>query len=207
MAVSIQVCNLALGEVRAPTITSIGDDNPEARACAIYYDMCLQSLLEAHEWSFAQRRVELAALSMNSESEWAYSYALPVDMASAGSLVDAAAPVPGYFYPWPYDWPRTMGLQSAFHIDAGTLYSNSSTAILQYTSKDVAEGSMPMLFKKALALELASFIAVPLRDDRTLKGDLIQQAEVAKQRAMADDINRQPNRDTEAFDPVAWARA
>jgi hypothetical protein len=205
---SIDVCNLALGEVRAKAITSINDNTPEARACATYYQMCLQSLLEAHPWSYAQRRATLATLLVNDrDGEWGYAYAKPADMASGGELITPGMPPTGVFSPWPSDWPRPVGWQTMFVLDGGTIYTNLSPAVLQYTSYDLDEASMPMLFKKALSLELASYLAVPLRDDRTLKGELIQQAEVAKQRAMADDINRQPNRDVESFDPVAFVRA
>jgi hypothetical protein len=74
-------------------------------------------------------------------------------------------------------------------------------------SRDVEEAKMPAMFKRALALELASRLAVTLLDDRAKKGDLIQQAEAAKRRAMAEDQNRFPRRDINAPDEVALVRS
>jgi hypothetical protein len=47
---------------------------------------------------------------------------------------------------------------------------------------------------RALALELASRLAITLLDDRAKKGDLSSSGG-AKRRAMADDLNRYPRRD------------
>jgi hypothetical protein len=206
---SISVCNLALSEVRAPQIISLDDDQPEARACAINYDDCLQLLLEAHEWGFATVRTTLAAMDLNDRNgEWLYAYGLPEDIASKAALIYPwQTPISGVYFPWPYNFPRPPFMHSAFVIAGSAIYSNTQGAILQYVSRDVEEEMMPAAFKRALTLDLASRLAIALRDDRTMKGDLIQQAEAAKRRAMAEDLNRYPRRDEPFFDEVAQVRA
>lgn len=206
---SIAVCNIALAEIRAPAITSLDDDSPEANACGIHYDDCLQILLEAHDWGFAKRRVGLAALATNERAgEWGYAYAVPQDMAVAGTLVHSVpTPISGVFYPWPYDFPRPPFYLHHFVLDSGVIYSNLENATFEYISRDVAEASMTATFKRALALELASRLAITLRDDRTMKGDLLQQAEAEKRRAMAEDLNRYPRRDRPSVDDVALVRS
>jgi hypothetical protein len=208
MAVSIQVCNLALAEVRAPSIVSIDEATNEARECARFYPMCLQSLLEAHDWGFAKGIAALALLATNPRpTEWAYAYQMPAGAARAIRLLITQTVTPGYYYPWPYDWPRPNGWQAEFVVEDGVLYTAMADASLEYSLADVSESVMPMMFKKALAFDLASYLAVALLNDSKMKGELIQQHEVAKQRAMAEDINRQPNRQREGFNEVAWARA
>lgn len=206
---SIAICNIALAEVRASTIVSLGDDQPEARACAIHYDDCLATLLEAHEWGFAKKRVALAALTVNDRSgEWAYAYGAPSDMASTTAIIyPQQTPISGVYYPWPYDYPRPPFYMSDFVFDAGVIYSNVDGAILEYVIENPDEGIMPAMFKRAVALDLASRLAVTLLNDRTMKGDLIQQAEAAKRRAMAEDLNRSPRRDTPVLDDVARVRS
>lgn len=208
-APSIAICNIALSEVRAPLIVSLDDDQPEARACSVHYDDCLQLLLEAHEWGFATVRSTLAALDTNDRAgEWVYSYALPRDIASSASILwPVQTPLSGVYYPWPYRWPRPPFALSDFIIAGDTVYSNVNGAVLQYVSRDVSEDRMPAMFKRAVALELAARLAISLLNDRAMKGDFIQQAEAAKRRAMAEDLNRYPRRDAPVIDEVAWVRA
>jgi hypothetical protein len=203
MAINITVCNLALGELRAPAIADIDEATTEAAECKRYYPHCLKLLLERFDWSFAARVSGLAELSVNPRaSEWAHAYALPADLATAERLVPPAGgwPAPSATLP-----PAAV-LAQPFIIENGVLYSQVPDAILEYSSRDPDEAAMPALFLDALAYALAARLAVPLRDSRETKGQLLQQAEVAAQRAIADDINRQPNRDAHTPDAVAAAR-
>jgi hypothetical protein len=208
-APSISVCNIALAEVRAQPIVSIDEGSPEANACGIYYDECVQVLLESHDWGFAKVRVPLVQLLLNDRSDqWLYAYEAPADMARPSALIwPGQAPLPGVFYPWPYLYPRPPYLFSDYVLDGGVIYSNVAAAQFEYVTRDVEEEHMPAMFKRALALELASRLAITLLDDRAKKGDFIQQAEAAKRRAMADDLNRYPRRDRIAPDEVALVRS
>lgn len=207
-APSLSVCNIALSEVRASSIVAIDDDSPEARACLTHYDDCLQILLEAHDWGFAKVRTTLALLGVNDRAgEWLYAYAIPTDLAAPSRMVwPTQLPVSGFYYPWPYLWPRPPFQLDRYVIDNGVIYTNVEAAQLEYVSRDVDEEMMPATFKRALTLYLASRLALALLNDRALKGDLLQQAEAEKRRAMAEDLNRYPRRDLPAVDEVALAR-
>lgn len=207
MAASISVCNQALAEIRAPTIVAIDDGTPEADACAQHYDDCFQTLIEAHEWGFTIKRTTLALLTVNDRPEWAYAYAAPADMARSGSIIyEPAFPTPGVFYPWPYDFPRPPYNFVDFVYDGSTIYTNLENAVFEYSSNAPEEATWPAMFRRALVLDLASRLSLTLLDDRAKKGDFIQQAEVAKRRAMADDKNRYPKRDAPFVDEVAAVR-
>jgi hypothetical protein len=205
---SIAVCNLALAEIRAQAIVSIDDASPEADACARHYDDCLNTLLECHEWAFAKVRAVLALLATNDRSdEWLYAYAAPADLGVMGAVVSGAViPPVGVFYPWPYDWPRPPFYLVDFVFDGSTIYTNLENATLEYSSNAIDESRWPAMFKRALSLDLASRLAITLRDDRAMKGDLIQQYEAAKRRAMAGDLNRYPRADAPVIDDVARVR-
>jgi len=203
MAISITVCNLALGELRAPPIADIDEATTEAAECRRYYAHCLKLLLERFDWSFATRIASLAELTVNPRaSEWAHAYMPPATMATAQRLVPPAGGWPGATG----TMPVAPVLTRPFIIEDGVLFSQVPGAILEYTTREVSEADMPALFSDALAYALAARLAVPLRDSRETKGQLLQQAEVAAQRAMADDVNRQPNRDVRAIDDVAAVR-
>lgn len=208
MAVSINVCNLAIDELRAKPIADIDEQTLEASTCKRLYPQCLALLLERFDWSFATKIATLAVLADNGRSsEWSYAYGLPSDMASPKRLVPSMGVVtPGYFYPWPYSWPRPSNWWSSYIVEAGILYTQLPDAILEYSANTLDEANMSAAFKDALVYSLASRMAVPIRDSRELKGELLKQAELATQRAMADDANREPQRDAVFGDEVAFAR-
>lgn len=205
---SISICNIALSEVRAATIVSLDDRTEEANACAIHYDECLQLILEAHEWGFATVRDQLALLTVNDRPEWLYAYQRPDDMANSRGLIwPLQTPLSGVYYPWPYLYPRPPYIFSDYVIAGDVIYSNVSGAVIEYISRDVPEALMPAMFKRAVALELAARLSLTLLDDRAKKGDFIQQAEAAKRRAMAEDMNAYPRRDRQRVDEVAMVRS
>jgi hypothetical protein len=205
---SISVCNQALAEIRAPTITSIADGTPEANACAQHYDDCFNTLIECHEWSFAKKRVSLAALALNDRSdEWLYAYAAPADMGTPGKVVySVVTPPVGVYFPWPYNFPRPPFYITDFVFDGTTIYTNVASAVWEYSSSNPDEALWPAMFRRALVLDLASRLAITLLNDRAMKGDLVQQHEAAKRRAMADDLNRYPRRDAPFVDEVGAVR-
>jgi hypothetical protein len=190
MSISITTCNLALGELRAPPIIDIAEDSLEARECARFYPHCLRLLLERHDWSFTNRRATLAELAVNDRvSEWPHAFALPADCATPLRLVA----------------PCAAGTVD-FVVENRTLYTRLPDAVLEYAAGDVAESEMSALFVDALAYALAARLAVPIRDSREIKGQLLQQAEIALQRAVAEDRNRQPEHDGPNDEAVTRAR-
>ena len=189
MTISITTCNLALGELRAPSIIDIAEDTLEARECARYYPICLRILLERHDWAFANRRAALAELATNDRAaEWAHAYILPAGCATPLRLVAADGYAPDFI------------------VENRILYTQLGNAVLEYAANDVTDSEMPGLFADALAYALAARLAVPIRDSREMKGQLLQQAEIAFQRAVAEDRNRQPEHDAVGQDAVALVR-
>jgi hypothetical protein len=203
MASVVEICNQALAELPDAPIASLDEASLQARQCKRVYGQCLSEMLELHEWGFANRRVVLAGIPNDRPNEWAYAYALPSGIGTPGRLVPdlsslglGAIPVqaddtPPYYETWA--WPASA-YPSDYIIDATTIYANVDGAILEYGAATVSPTEMSALFVRALALEIASRLAMPLNKSRELKGDLIKQAEVAKDRAKADDMNRQPQR-------------
>ncbi|CAN5551511.1 phage protein [soil metagenome] len=190
MSINITTCNLALGELRAPPIADIAEDSLEARECARFYPHCLRLLLERHDWSFTNRRATLAELAVDDRaSEWPHAYALPADCATPLRLVA----------------PSAAGTID-FLVENRTLYTCLPDAVLEYAARDVTESEMSALFVDALAYTLAARLAVPIRDSREIKGQLLQQAEIALQRAVAEDRNRQPEHDGPNDEAVTRAR-
>lgn len=204
MPSQLDICNQALAEIFSASIASMDERSVEAQACSRFYDSSLQEMLEGHPWSFANKRVTLAAIANDRPLEWAFAYSLPTDCAKPLRIVPSdqmiSPPADFAYYGIWGEWQRRglpwdYGFGRLYDVEAGKLYGWIDGAILEYVSRDAALSSASALFARALSLDLASKIVSPLKKSRDLKGDLIKQAEVAKQRAIAEDRNRQPQQD------------
>jgi hypothetical protein len=196
----LSISNQAIAMLPATPIASVDEASLEARECRRMYPEVVADMLEGpHDWSFANVRASLAFLATNDRSDtWLYAYALPSDLGnpvrvlpdlnSAGIL----PPVPLAGEPYAEVWASALKrLEMPYEIEGQTLYTNASGAILEYTVNDLS-GPLPQLVITALASDLAARICVPVKKDSARESTLIQKAELAWQRAIADDRNRQP---------------
>jgi hypothetical protein len=215
-AARIDICNQAIAELPAKPIQSIDENSLEARECRRFYPQVIREMLEGpHDWSFQNRRTVLAQLATNGrDREWAYAYAVPADMGTPIRVLPdfdslgLGIPVPLPGDPYMETWATQLGsIEMPYIIENGTLYTNAATATLEYGVNDIEEVVIGPLVERAIVAELASRLAVPVKKDRKLKGELIQEAEVAWARAMADDLNRQPQSYPEYVSEVMLARS
>jgi hypothetical protein len=198
----VDICNEALGEVPASLITSMDEGSIGARHCQRLYPKVVEDLAEIHDWDFMIRRVTLAQIT-NDRKEWCYAYALPTDIGSPRKLIPNYGDIRHHVAPARFDQIEDS---IAYQIAANKLYTNLDQATLEYTISDPDPGRFTSLFSRAVAMELASRLVMPILNDRQRQGDLIKEAELAKGRAIADDINRNRNTDLDFVSEAAMAR-
>lgn len=121
MASEVDICNLALSHLGdEATVASISPPEGSAQSahCARFYPMARDAVLEAHDWSFATRRVALAATG-TPPGNWQYSYAIPADcVRTIAVLADGAS-----------------NDNSEDYIREGDyIYCNTATATLRYVA-------------------------------------------------------------------------
>lgn len=208
MASQLGICNEALSEIAADPINSIEEASSSAYYCKMHYASVLEELLGWTDWDWAIRRVTLAAQSNNRLGEWLYRYAKPTGIAEAIRVLPKvdqqvqSLPVVG-----PYPFPEWDALgKLPFVMAEGSIYTNVADAILEYQVNTVDPASIDRFAARAASLELAARLAMPLKKSRELKGDLIKQAELAKQRAIAESENRSPRVQTDYVSTVEYAR-
>lgn len=197
----LSICNLALARCIAEPIQSVGENSLGARECGRWYPAVISSMLEGpHEWSFAIQRVQLAELTNDREAEWLYAYAKPANMASPIRLLPnfdglgLSIPVPLTGEPYAETWAGMGGtFEMPYIISGDTIYANAEAATLEYAVSSIEEASIGSLLEQAIALDLAAHLALSVKKDRKLRAEIIPEAEVAMARAIADDMNRQPN--------------
>lgn len=207
MASLIALCNQALAEVAKGQIASIDESSLEARECNRF----AQSLLnEMADWSdeipLGRKRGALAEIANDRPAEWLYAYAAPDDMATpiaVRQVQDAAGDLPTSG-PWTFPWQDTEDL--AFLHENGVIFSNVETPTLIYTVDTIEAATLSPLMQRAFVLELAARIAGPLGKDPKMVEAKARQAEVARQRAVADEENKNPRRGRRYTSDAEYAR-
>jgi hypothetical protein len=197
----LEICNLALARLPAKEIASLDENSLEARECRRFYPQVISDLLGSeHAWSFANRRVILAAVVNDRPNEWLYAYALPNDLANPIRVVPdltalgIAIPIDLGGNPYTEIWATQLEkLAMDYEIEGATLYTNASNATLEYAVNDIAGLNISQPAITFIAIDLAFRLAMPVKQSETREQALMGQAEIAKQRAIADDRNRQPD--------------
>lgn len=185
MASKVDIFNMALFHIGSTSkVSSDTERSQEAIVCSTFYDTVLDALLsyKSADWGFATRSVTLADVG-SPPTNWIYRYALPNDCVRAIGIV-----IPGIRNP-------AEGFQIPFDIQQGdssqTVVTDQPEAELLYIARGLPAERLPTPFVEALALRLASFIAVPLKKESSLRQELLQLAENAIQVAIASSLNQQ----------------
>lgn len=179
MAALITLCNQALALVWKGQIASLNEGTLEARECLRFAGPILQ---EMADWSddlpLGRAQAVLAEVANDRAGEWRHAHAAPADMAAPISvLAGGASP-------------------AAFLYENGRIYCDIAPVRLNYTRSTVDAGELTPLLARAFVDELAARIAGPLTRDAGLTQALVQQAEVSRARALADEENKRNRSDT-----------
>lgn len=195
----LDIYNAALGECPAGSIASVNEKSQSAYECNRVGPQVIGEMVEEFHYDFAITRTALAVIGNTRGGEWSFAYAVPANLASplrvlpniatAGGLVpllagQTLAPVVGESFGDPF--------RVAYEIADDILYCNVPAALLEYVRTDVDVSKFPRLFVRACSLEIAQRIVMPLLKSRERQRELAQAAEVMKQRAIADNLNRKP---------------
>lgn len=193
--------NDACDEIGAARILAENENSTEARACRRHYPLVIAEMLVGKDFSMATRRTLLTETTNDRSNDWLYAYSLPGNMASPLKLIpDIEAlglgipvPIPGQ--PYLESWSIQSDLAAPYIIEGTTLYTNAEGATLEHTINDLTGIITSPLVDRAIALELAARIAVPVKRSIELKREKQAEARVAWDEALADDRNRQPVND------------
>lgn len=159
MSSVVDICNIALarlGDSAAVTSIDPPEGSMQAEQCARFYPIALDSLLEAHDWRFATRRVPLALLDMES-FEWQFAYAHPAGVIKILSVTPRTA--------------KTDAMSEPYITETGEsgdvmILTDVQDASVRFTVRVTDTTKFSPLFVDALSWLLASHLAGPV-----IKGD------------------------------------
>lgn len=87
MTSQVEICNIALSNIRAGSINSLNEASLEAQQCRLKYDILLRQILRDAPWQFARRVRSLALLDNVEVFNYAYAYQYPTDCLKINRLI------------------------------------------------------------------------------------------------------------------------
>lgn len=181
----IDICNLALGKIGAQIINSLDDESIEAQAIKRIYSMCLADELRKYQWSFAIKRVNLAAQT-EPPLDYRYVYQLPSDFIRS-IQVGKSSRIGGM-----YDYINA--LQAEYLIEGGKIYTDFNPPLfMRYISYVEDSTLFDDCFVNILALRLAKELVVISTSNSGNKASLQQDYQLALREAIrANAIEKAP---------------
>lgn len=173
----VDICNRALSRLGTRAMISALDENStEARTASIWYAATRDTLLRAHDWNFARRRVALA-LQGAGPTGWVFRYALPTDCIRLQRIASAS--------------PEAGSARFEVVGDATGRFvlSDEPAAEAVYTARVDDPNLYDAGFAAALVEQLAAHIAYPITQKTETAVRLAQLARAAIADAMAADVN------------------
>jgi hypothetical protein len=175
MASDVDICNLGLAHIGAEAqVAAISppDGSFEAGLCARFYPLARKELLDAETFSFAKKRVQLAAVT-NTSLVWLYAYAVPADLINALRILrlkyvnDANLLWPAGTSYTSFDWRSVDELFSErgsadYEIEGDVLRTNEPDAVLLYTSDVTDSTKFSPTFTAAFGMLMAGYLAGPI---------------------------------------------
>ncbi len=176
MASKLDLANFALAEVAEQQITDFLEDTTPARLVNLHFNQAIREVLREGLWKCARTSAVLAELTASPEFGWAKAYQLPNDILRLVSFNDID----------PDDVREEL-----FELRGDQLQTDETSAKIVYVRDlTIADGdinAMDALLTKACVLNLASKLAWPIQQSRTLQEALIARYGEALRKAKAAD--------------------
>ena len=138
MASVVQICNSALNQLGASSITALTDDSKNARLCNERYTTIRDAVFRAHPWNCLIKRVQLAQDSDTPARGFDYQYTLPADCL------------------------RILGIKdynSDYKIEGRKLLISESEVYLIYLAQITDVNELDVLLRETISAHLAQDIA------------------------------------------------
>ena len=143
---STDIANYALAYLGESKISNIDDANSKAaRTCKQFLDITIKEILRSHRWNCAIKRATLTRLTETPNHHYNYFYALPT----------------GFLRLLELNGEPHNDSDEYFELENNKLATDADTAEIRYVH-NIATTDFDPLLTKAVALSLASTIAVPL---------------------------------------------
>ena len=195
MASKVQIAKLALQHIGDRyDISDITEATPEAEQVNLLFDDTRDALLRQHPWAFATKYTSPASLSGTAPGHWDYMFQYPTDCIRLLGIIN----------PLGEDQPKVKFEVARNSTGDRIFMCNEETPQIYYTARIEDTADYDPEFVMAFSYVLAARMAMPLTGDRSIAGDLYEQARAVLSQAGASDANE----GIEESNPDAdWIRA
>lgn len=191
MASIVDICNIALSNIRAGSINSLQEGSLQAQQCSLKYPLIRDTLLTQAHWGFAGNIAKLAVLT-TTVPHWNYAYQYPPDCLQIRKLMLPNGNVPAYIL-------DKFDAQIPYKIMNPTgnnriIVANVPTLEMDYTVKVEDPNMFDESFIQALTWMMAAELAVPIvgsETGRPLRSDALEMYKSYLATAVTDTLNEQ----------------
>lgn len=174
MISKIDICNLALAHLGQMPVSSLEQEDEQARRCRLFYDPVRREVLRTHNWRFANAQASLVLVENDVDGDGTqYTYAYPPDCLFLRKVCAAARP------------DREISFQELYRKDlpGRVIVCAAPHAYALYT-RDVTDTTIfDPAFVKAFSLALAADLALTLTGDMNLAQRIFQKYSLSLEEA------------------------
>ena len=138
MASVVQICNSALNQLGASSITALTENSKNARICNERYETIRDAVYRSHPWNCLVKRVQLAQDSDTPAWGFTYQYTLPSDCLRVLQIKD---------------------YNSDYKIEGRKLLIEQSSVYLIYLAIETDVNQLDILLRETISAALAQNIA------------------------------------------------
>jgi hypothetical protein len=149
MASVVQICNSALNQLGAASITSLTDNSKNARLCNERYETVRDAVFRSHPWNSLIKRQQLAQDTTTPAWGFKHQFTLPSDSLRV-LAIDA--------------------YNSDYKVEGRKILSNESAIRLIYVSTVTDPNEMDVLLRETISAGLASDIAYSITANLQVSG-------------------------------------
>ncbi len=171
MATEVSICNQAISWLGGTLIISLDQDSTEAKLCKANYEHLRDLVLEAKDWTFATKRIQLAKLSTPPVYGFSAAFAIPSDnirvlQCSPNPSLGTSSTSPG-----PSRESLRIGdeLRTEWQREGDEIVCDEDTLYCRYIAKITDPSKFSPGFVQALAARIAWDIANPLTRSNALE--------------------------------------
>ena len=186
MASEVEICNMALSNIRAGSINSFNESSLQAQQCKLKYPYMRDMLLSDAPWNFAHR-IDALALLTDDLFNWVYAYQYPSDclyinklilnfeeFGDTGDGVTRARHIEDVYAP---DLGRQVKYEVQNVDDNRVIAANEPELKISYRKKIIDPNLFSSLFIQAFVQLMSSELAIPVvgaEVGRQLRADALQ---------------------------------
>lgn len=200
----VEICNLALSNIRAGSINSLDENSLQAQQCKLKYPIMRDQLLAELPWSFNHKIKTLAVLT-DDIFNWNYAYQYPSDCLKINRLIGAHEQLSNAdsdvisrlidSQVLPVGHSRRKIPYQVFNIDGNKVIgANESELRIGYSVKVTDPNLFSTSFILTLSHLLSSELAIPIigaEVGRQLRSDSLKIYNEYLNNSIVDDLNEQ----------------